>query len=63
MAGPGAPSVAEFVAHGVRRISLGTAIAQAAYSKALEAAREVLDHGTYEELADIPDFGELNSKF
>ncbi|GAA1525195.1 isocitrate lyase/phosphoenolpyruvate mutase family protein [Kribbella lupini] len=63
MAGPGAPSVAEFIAHGVRRISLGTAIAQAAYSKALDAAREVLDHGTYDELADILDFGQLNAKF
>jgi 2-methylisocitrate lyase-like PEP mutase family enzyme len=63
MAGPGAPSVAEFVAHGVRRVSVGTAIAQAAYSKALDAAREVLDHGTYEELANTLDFGELNSRF
>lgn len=63
MAGPGAPSVAEFVAHGVRRISVGTAIAQAAYSKALDAAREVLDHGTYGELANTLDFGELNAKF
>jgi 2-methylisocitrate lyase-like PEP mutase family enzyme len=63
MAGPGAPTVAEFLVHGVRRVSIGTAIAQAAYSKTLDAARELLDHGTYTELADTLDFGELNAKF
>lgn len=63
MAGPGAPPVADFLAHGVRRISIGTAIAQAAYTKTLEAARELLDQGTYTGLDHTLDFGELNAKF
>jgi 2-methylisocitrate lyase-like PEP mutase family enzyme len=38
MAGPGAPPVAELAAAGVRRVSIGTAIAQAAYTLATRAA-------------------------
>ncbi|MEV6285713.1 isocitrate lyase/phosphoenolpyruvate mutase family protein [Kribbella sp. NPDC051770] len=61
MAGPGAPTVAELLAHGVRRVSVGTAIAEAAYSKAFDAARRLLDQGTYEESS--LDFGALNARF
>jgi 2-methylisocitrate lyase-like PEP mutase family enzyme len=44
---PGAPSVAELAAAGVRRVSVGSAFAYAALGAAVEAARELLDEGTY----------------
>jgi 2-methylisocitrate lyase-like PEP mutase family enzyme len=44
---PGAPSVAELAAAGVRRISVGGAFAYAALGAAVEAARELRDEGTY----------------
>ncbi len=44
---PGAPSVSELAAVGVRRISVGGAFAFAALGAAVEAARELLDEGTY----------------
>jgi 2-methylisocitrate lyase-like PEP mutase family enzyme len=44
---PGAPSVAELAAAGVRRVSVGGAFAYAALGAAVEAARELLDDGTY----------------
>ncbi|MGW5049591.1 isocitrate lyase/PEP mutase family protein [Actinokineospora sp. NPDC004072] len=63
MAGPGAPTVAEFEAAGVRRVSLGTAVSQAAYSLAQRVAAELVEHGTYGELAGALDFGSVNSVF
>jgi 2-methylisocitrate lyase-like PEP mutase family enzyme len=44
---PGAPSVAELAAVGVRRVSVGGAFAYAALGAAVEAASELLDEGTY----------------
>jgi 2-methylisocitrate lyase-like PEP mutase family enzyme len=44
---PGVPSVPELAAVGVRRISVGGAFAFAALGGAVEAARELLDEGTY----------------
>ncbi|MBD0738289.1 3-methyl-2-oxobutanoate hydroxymethyltransferase [Streptomyces sp. CBMA29] len=61
MAGPGSPSVAEFSAVGVRRISVGTALAQAAYGAAERAAAELLGGGTYFGMAHGVDFGALNA--
>lgn len=58
---PGAPSVAELGAAGVRRVSLGSALAQAAYARAAAATREVLEHGTYAELAGGLDFGAVQA--
>lgn len=63
MAGPGAPSVAEFASAGVRRVSVGTAISQAAYTVARRAAAELLTAGTYTELAEALDFGSINAAF
>jgi 2-methylisocitrate lyase-like PEP mutase family enzyme len=48
----GAPTVAELAAVGVVRISLGSAIAQAAYAVAARATTELLTHGTYDSSAD-----------
>ncbi len=63
MAGPGAPLVAELAAAGVRRVSIGTAIAQAAYTLAKRAATELLTTGSYAELEQALDFGTINSLF
>jgi len=61
MAGPGGPSVAELAAAGVRRVSLGTALAQAAYTAAHRAATEILQEGTFAALDGALDFGAVNS--
>ncbi len=45
---PDGPSVAELSALGVRRISVGSGIARAAFGLARRAARELHDHGTIE---------------
>ncbi|MCC8250074.1 isocitrate lyase/PEP mutase family protein [Saccharothrix luteola] len=63
MAGPGAPTVAEFESVGVRRVSLGTAVAQAAYSLAHRATEEALTKGTYTELDGALDFGAVDGVF
>jgi 2-methylisocitrate lyase-like PEP mutase family enzyme len=63
MAGPGGPTIAEFESAGVRRVSVGTAISQAAYSVAQRAATELLTKGTYTELEGALDFGRLNGMF
>ena len=63
MVGPGAPPVAELAAAGVRRVSTGTAIAQAAYTLATRAATELLTTGSYTVLEQALDFGTINSLF
>jgi 2-methylisocitrate lyase-like PEP mutase family enzyme len=63
MAGPGAPTVGALEAAGVRRVSVGTAIAQAAYSLAQRAAAEMLIKGSYTELEGALDYGSFNSLF
>jgi len=44
---PGAPPVSELASAGVSRVSVGGAFAFAALGAAVEAARELLEHGTY----------------
>src|SRR5271156_2621511 len=51
MVWPGAPPVAELAAAGAVRISLGSAIAQAAYAVAVRAATELLTSGTDDSVA------------
>ena len=63
MAGPGAPSIADLERVGVRRVSLGTAVAQAAYGIARRVAVEALEKGTFEALDGAPEYGEVNSQF
>ncbi|WP_322779680.1 isocitrate lyase/phosphoenolpyruvate mutase family protein [Frankia sp. Cas4] len=63
MVGPGAPTIAEFESAGVRRVSVGTGISQAAYSVAQRAASELLTKGTYTELDGSLDFGGINGMF
>jgi 2-methylisocitrate lyase-like PEP mutase family enzyme len=61
MVWPGAPSVAELAAAGAVRISLGSAIAQAAYGVAARAATELLTRGTYDSVADGIAYGTMNA--
>ncbi len=63
MAGPGAPPVGELAAAGVRRVSVGTAIAQAAYTVARDAAAELLAGGSYGGLEAALGFGAINGLF
>lgn len=63
MVGPGAPDVAALRAAGVRRVSLGQSIAQAAYTLARKAAAEALTAGTYDAISGADPFGEVNGAF
>ncbi|MGW3351628.1 isocitrate lyase/PEP mutase family protein [Nonomuraea rubra] len=60
MAMPGGPDVAALTAAGVRRISLGSAVAQAAYTTARQVTLELLGKGTLTSLDGTLDYGELN---
>ena len=60
MAGPGAPDVAALAAAGAVRISVGSAIAEAAYGLAASAAHELLTAGTYTSMSGALDYGRLN---
>ena len=57
----GAPTVAELASAGAVRISLGSAIAQAAYAVAARAAAELLSDGTYNTSADGIPYDEINN--
>jgi 2-methylisocitrate lyase-like PEP mutase family enzyme len=59
LTGPGAPPVAELAAAGVRRVSVGTGLAEAAYGAADRAARELLATGTYAALEGGLSYGDL----
>lgn len=61
MAGPGALSVRELSALGVARVSLGSAVAQAAYAVVRNATNELVTHGTYSQLTESLDYGALNT--
>ena len=63
MAGPGAPTVAELEKLGVRRVSVGPAIAVAAYALAATAAAEILAKGTYATTAAELTHSDLNAYF
>jgi 2-methylisocitrate lyase-like PEP mutase family enzyme len=63
MAFPGVASPQELAAIGVRRLSIGTAIAQAAYGTAADAAKALLTSGSYDALAEGPDYGAMNALF
>ena len=60
-AGPGSPSVGELKALGVRRVSVGTVLAQAAYAHTHRAAVELLTQGTYTALDGGLDYQTLNT--
>jgi 2-methylisocitrate lyase-like PEP mutase family enzyme len=60
MAGPRAPSVAALARAGASRISIGSAIAQAAYQLVARSANELLTIGTYDCLVESIDYDAIN---
>jgi 2-methylisocitrate lyase-like PEP mutase family enzyme len=63
LVGPGAPAVDELAKAGVARVSLGSAVAEAAYAVASRAAEELLTRGTYVSVENGVAYGELNALF
>jgi methylisocitrate lyase len=56
-------TVAELAGLGVRRISVGGALARAAWTGFLEAAREIADRGTFTSLGRVITHAQLNPLF
>jgi len=56
-------TVAALAAAGVRRISVGGALARAAWTGFLEAAKEIAQRGTFTALARAVPFAEINASF
>jgi methylisocitrate lyase len=63
LVGSGFASVAELAELGVRRISVGGALARAAWSGFLEAAREIREGGTFTRLGEAIPFDEIDGRF
>jgi 2-methylisocitrate lyase-like PEP mutase family enzyme len=63
LVGSGFATVAQFRDLGVRRISVGGALARAAWGGFLRAAREIAEHGTFTALGEGVPFGELEDLF
>lgn len=59
----GFTNVAEMASLGVRRISVGGALARAAWQGFLTAATEIAEQGTFTKLGEAIPFAEINSKF
>ena len=56
-------TVDELAALGVRRISVGGALARAAWAGFLTAATEIAEQGTFAGLGRATPFAELNQRF
>jgi 2-methylisocitrate lyase-like PEP mutase family enzyme len=56
-------TVAELADAGVRRISVGSALARAAWTGFLQAAKEIAEQGTFTSLAHAVPFAEVNGFF
>jgi 2-methylisocitrate lyase-like PEP mutase family enzyme len=56
-------TVAKLAELGVRRISVGGALARAAWTGFLQAAKEIAEHGTFTGLARAVPFAEINQAF
>jgi 2-methylisocitrate lyase-like PEP mutase family enzyme len=56
-------TVAELADLGVRRISVGGALARAAWQGFVQAASEIADRGTFEHLDDAIPFDDINGRF
>lgn len=61
--GPSAPSIPQLKEAGARRISAGSSLAGAILGHIERATRELLEHGTYDELAGPRTWGEMNALF
>lgn len=61
--GPMGFSVADLAGLGVRRISVGGALARAAWGAVMRAAEEIVGKGTFEELGKAANYDNLNAFF
>jgi methylisocitrate lyase len=62
-AGSGSTTVADLAGAGVRRISVGSALARAASTGFLHAAREIAEQGTFDSLSAAAPFADVNALF
>jgi 2-methylisocitrate lyase-like PEP mutase family enzyme len=53
----------DMAALGVRRVSVGSALARAAWGGCMRAARQIAEHGRFDELCGAPSHQELNALF
>jgi len=60
---PDSPTVPELAALGVRRVSVGSALARAAWGGFARAARLIINEGRFDGLAGAIPFAELNGVF
>jgi 2-methylisocitrate lyase-like PEP mutase family enzyme/putative methionine-R-sulfoxide reductase with GAF domain len=63
LVGSDVATVAELARAGVRRISTGGALARAAWTGFLEAAKEIAERGTFNHLGRAVSFAEINGAF
>ena len=63
LAGSDFATVAELAAAGVRRISVGGALARAAWTAVLQAATEISERGTFTSLGRAVPFADINALF
>jgi 2-methylisocitrate lyase-like PEP mutase family enzyme len=63
LAGSNFTTVAALAEAGVRRISVGGALARAAWTGFLQAASEIAERGTFSGLARAASFPEINTRF
>ncbi len=63
LAGSDFTTVADLTALGVRRISVGSALARAAWTGFLDAAREIAQRGTFTALGRAVPFADVNGLF
>ncbi|AKU17827.1 isocitrate lyase/PEP mutase family protein [Luteipulveratus mongoliensis] len=63
LVGPGSPSVPELKDAGVRRVSAGSSLASSVFGHVSRAAHEMLEKGTYTEMGEALNWGEMNDLF
>jgi 2-methylisocitrate lyase-like PEP mutase family enzyme len=63
LTGPTAPPIPQLKMAGARRVSAGSSLAGAIFGHLERAARELLQTGTYDELAGPRTWGEMNALF
>jgi 2-methylisocitrate lyase-like PEP mutase family enzyme len=56
-------TVSQLADLGVRRISVGGALARAAWAGFIRSAKEIQEDGSFASFADATSFGELNDLF
>jgi methylisocitrate lyase len=63
LVGSGFITVPELASLGVRRVSVGGALARTAWTGFMEAAREIAEHGTFRHLGEATSFADVNGWF